>query len=119
MVLGMSRKVYIANAFSLNMLEKFPAEIYAKEVSMREVLEAVKDGAISAIGHKETADFLTNVLGIEITTNRIQIKLGKEDKVFVIVIGERLPEGKILTSEELMEFKSKIKFILVEVNYPD
>jgi len=59
------------------------------------------EGFQSAIGHKSTADFLTQLLGIKIPVNRIRIIMQPGDKAIVFRILQRLPEGAVLSKEEL------------------
>ena len=53
------------------------------------------------------------LLGIEIEANRIPIKLSEGDVLIVFQLLERLPEGKVLSEEELK--KLKYKFYKVEI----
>jgi len=82
-------------------------------VSRRE-LEDVKiilenEQWVSAIGHQQTADILTNMLGIQIPVNRQTIKLQKGDTLIVAqYVGERLQEGATTLPEG-----SRIDFFMV------
>lgn len=80
------RTVYVCNAFSLQMLEDFPAHIRVGQISK---LPTENDyHIVSAIGHQDTA----NVLGLPM--NRINLKLHRGDTIFVAQLqGGRLPEG--------------------------
>lgn len=81
-------KRFISNAFSLQMIKNFPADIEIKEVGN------FPTGCISAVGHQDTA----NVLGVE--CNRINITLDKGDELFVAQLqGGRLPEGSTTLPE--------------------
>ena len=60
---------------------------------------------VSAIGHEGTAEILSKLLGFEVSANRISVKMETGDKAVVFRMLERLPEGKILTSEELEKLK--------------
>lgn len=64
-----------------------------------------KQPFISAIGHEATAKLLTQILGISIPTNRIQVFLKPGDMCLHFVLQERLPEGKVLSEEELKKLK--------------
>lgn len=78
--------IYIGNAFSTKMLDA-PQTVKFEEVSKNE-FDCIKDNAISAIGHQDTA----NVLGVEM--NRMSLKLQKNDILYVAELqGGRLPEG--------------------------
>lgn len=83
----MARNI-LANAFSLQMVKDFPAQICVEEVSDYPI------DCISAVGHQDTA----NVLGVE--CNRVSIALDKGDKLYVAQLqGGRLPEGSTTLPE--------------------
>jgi len=91
----------ILNAFSLNMLSVTTAKISTQEVDI-ETLKAElclkdEDGyAIivnSFIGHADTANILSNLLGRTIPMNRESISLGNETVLVAQYSGPRLPEG--------------------------
>jgi hypothetical protein len=84
-----------------------------KELKLEEVKKLLNDYFISAIGHDSTAKFLSQLLEIEITANRIQVNLKEDDLLIVAQLLERLPEGKILTLEEIQKFP--IKFFQVKI----
>ena len=86
--------MYLLNAFSLQMLEKFPAKITIEEIPSIEGMDLE-----SAIGHADTA----KVLGVNI--NRVNVKLHKGDVAVVAQLqGGRLPEGSTKLPEGF-EFK--------------
>jgi hypothetical protein len=94
-------KVYIGNAFSLQMLSSFNATVVISEV------EAFPKDAISVVGHQDTA----NVLGVAF--NRVSLKLEEGDVLYVAqVVGGRLPEGCTTLPEGF-----QMKFLKVEVRY--
>ena len=95
------KKIYLLNAFSLQMLEG-DATVKFTEVTRDEVFST---HLVSAIGHQDTA----KVLGVE--CNRINVTLQKGDVAYVAQLqGGRLPEG-CTTLPEGFSFK----FIKVEV----
>ena len=82
---------YLTNAFSLNMVEveKFTL-IRARKVTPADVPQ----GAISAIGHADTARVVSGILGFEVSENRMNVALKEEDVLYVAQYkGPRLPEG--------------------------
>jgi len=81
--------VYIYNTLSK---EKF-IEAFNRN---REYYEVV-----SAIGHQSTADLLSKILNYKVEMNRINIEFKDGDMALVIKVKTRLPEGHILTDEEL------------------
>lgn len=83
----------ICNAFSLNMVAAFPANISVVEVSLADAQQiAVK--CESAVGHADTAAVFTNVLGVDVAAVRSTLSLEKGEEVLVgQYVGPRLPEG--------------------------
>ena len=92
------KKVFLLNAFSLQMLQG-DAIVKFSEVN------SLPEGLTSAIGHQDTA----RVLGVPM--NRINVTLRKGDVAFVAQLqGGRLPEGSTTLPEGF-----SFKFIKVEV----
>jgi hypothetical protein len=58
---------------------------------------------ISAVGHESTAQVLSELLGVDIPCNRITVKLKSGDMCIHFALKTRLPEGKVLTEEELKQ----------------
>lgn len=56
---------------------------------------------VSAIGHEATAKLMSMLTSVEIPVNRISIKMLKGDFAIVFRLLQRLPEGKVLSIEEL------------------
>jgi hypothetical protein len=91
--------MFLANAFSLQMLEDIPSNVTVTEV------QDLPEGLESAIGHQDTA----NVLGV--SCNRVNITLKKGDTMFVAqLMGGRLPEGSTTLPEGFT-----FKFLKVDV----
>lgn len=55
----------------------------------------------SAIGHDATAKIMSNLLGREVPTNRIEYRQSIGDIAVVFKLNGRPPEGKILSLEEM------------------
>jgi len=92
--------IYLANGFSLNMLdikdgEEVNVNVSIHSVSKERVRTAVLDGAVSVIGHRDTAKIVENDLEVGVDLyNRSTIKLVKGDIVYIAqYIGPRLEEG--------------------------
>lgn len=56
---------------------------------------------ISAIGHEGSAQFLSQLLERPFEVNRIRAELKPADRALVLRINERLPEGVVLTAEQV------------------
>lgn len=104
--------IYLANSFSLQMLDLEKAQrLEVTPINKEEVLELLSCEFVSAIGHQDTASILTTLLGIHVPMNRISISLGESDILIVAqLIGGRLPEGSA-TLPDGFEFK----FLKVEL----
>ena len=108
----MNSKMYLANGFSISMLNNDRNIIEIKEINPEEIIKHL--GEIeSVIGHEGTAQLISKILGIPIPVNRIQIKLDRFDVLYVFQLMERLPEGSILNSEELSKIKYKWYKVMV------
>ena len=93
-------KVYLGNAFSLQMVAD-NAIICKVEVAPKEIPE----GAVSIIGHADTATVVGSIIGRDIPCNRASVMLSDEDVLYVAqVVGGRLPEGAT-TIPDGMEIK--------------
>jgi len=71
------------------------------KISLEEVKSFLHGDFISAIGHEGTASLMTRLTGIEMPANRIQVKMAVGDQAIVFRVLTRLPEGKVLSEEEL------------------
>ena len=79
---------YLLNAFSLQMLQSFPAQVSVEEVNQ------LPEGLTSAVGHADTAAVLN------VPMNRMNISLSKGDVAYVAQLqGGRLPEGSTTLPE--------------------
>ena len=108
----MKGRVYIANAFSLNMIDP-PGLFLVYEEKLEWIKEIIAGGFESAVGHESTAKLLSQLLGVNVPANRQEIKLKYGDKLIVFQLMQRLPEGKILDEEELK--KIGYRFLIVEI----
>ena len=70
-------------------------------LTIEQAKNTLADGFISAIGHTATAQFLSQLLGIAIAENRIQINMGKGEQALVFRLKIRIEEGRLLQSDEL------------------
>lgn len=88
-------KVFLANAFSIQMMlnavdKEHPALVKISEVDASEIANA---DFKSAIGHQDTANVLSSVLGKPVQMNRVSIQLEHGVPLYVAQLcGGRLPE---------------------------
>jgi len=106
-------RIVISNAFSPNMLEKSElVAIFKLDIDSAKQLvnEAYRNGRpiISIVGHQSTANLLSQMLGIEVPVNRVDYKLSEYDLLLVFTIPVRLPEGRVLTDEEIRQIADKM-----------
>ena len=113
--------LYILNSSTLPLKSGKEYLIKAKEISVEEAKKLLQNEPfISAIGHESTAKALTNIFGVEVKFNRIQIFLDDGDKLISIILKKRLPEGAVLkTVEELNEIGYSIWYFEVYENKVD
>jgi hypothetical protein len=84
----------LLNAFSLNMINAFPAEFNVQEMTLDDARTMLADGFTSAVGHADTAAVFSDVLGVEVLPARVTVALNTGDVALVGQYrGPRLPEG--------------------------
>lgn len=106
-------RVFLGNAFSLQMI-KAGSVITTRSLSDEAVRELInKFGFTSCIGHQDTANILSNLLGIPVPMNRVSIKLDSDDDILIVaqVVGGRLPEGATTLPEGV-----RLEFIEVRLS---
>lgn len=116
-------KKYLVNAFSISMLpttepkwhhikvEQMKLDDFARE--LREHEEEIT----SAIGHESTVNLINTLCGTSFKANRVNVKLEDGDELYVVQVLERLPEGKVLTKEELDSLLKQNKVAFIKVTY--
>jgi len=117
-------KLYLLSAFSLSMIRD-RGWIHLRLVELspataREALEAAKAKGkeiVNAIGHPATAKLVGSILGLDLEANRITVALEDEDEALVFQVMERLPEGKILSEDELWDLWNRGKLKILHVLY--
>jgi len=68
-----------------------------------------KEDIVSAIGHEATAKILSEILGIEVKTNRIAVSMERGDFAIVCKVKKRLAEGEVL--KELKDEDIELYFV--------
>ncbi|MEM2294314.1 MAG: DUF1874 domain-containing protein [Nitrososphaerota archaeon] len=98
------KRLFVASAFSLAMLKYSPSQLTVIKLDDEAAKRTVEGSEfISIVGHESTAKMMTELLGVPIPVNRSMVQLEPGDIVLVFQIMVRLPEGKVLTLEELKE----------------
>lgn len=86
---GEDGRAFLGNAFSLQMVPG-DAIIGVTEIEPEEVPE----DAMSVVGHPDTANVVSGILGRQVPCNRASIRLEQGDVLYVAQLtGGRLPEG--------------------------
>ena len=102
------KKVLILNCAILTSLGEFS---YRKS-SAEEVKKLIQEnGFESAVGHKATAEILSQILETEIPQNRIQAKQEAGQIAIVFSMNKRIEEGRILNREEIEEVGYSINIL--------
>jgi hypothetical protein len=63
--------------------------------------QRLRPGFTSAVGHEPSAAFLAALLGLEVPVRRVSIEMQPGDAALVLRLRRRLPEGKLLSQEEM------------------
>lgn len=74
---------------------------FSGPISVAEARRRLGPGFTSAVGHEASARLLSALLGVEVTTQRIQIAMQPGDAALVLRVTKRLPEGKLLSDAEI------------------
>jgi hypothetical protein len=95
--------LYVLNSLiiPLNFDEHREVRVKLKRITVEEAKELLKGSFVSAVGHEGTTKLLSELLGVNIPTNRITVYFQRGDKGIHFFLKERLPEGKVLSKEEL------------------
>ena len=113
--------VYVSNAFALGMIAQREV-VEVERIDLEKLGEELQQqqNVICAIGHPSTAKLLNSLLNTQYNCERKQINLQKGDILYTIVLSFRPPEGKVYSTEELMQLyeQGKISFYRVRVLIP-
>jgi len=97
-------KVYLLNTLIVPIdFDKHPlVHVVLEKITIEEAKQILQNNPfISAIGHEGTAKLLSQLLGIAIQINRISVFFEPGDIGIHFFLKQRLPEGKVLSQEEL------------------
>jgi len=97
---------YILNSLIVPADLTQPVYIVMRRASVSEVSEILRGGGWeSAVGHEGTAALLSKLLGVQIPTRRVAIQARPGDTLIHFALKTRLPEGRVLTEEELQQLQ--------------
>jgi len=86
----------LANAFSLNMLPLESGKTQIREIEQEDAICILNSSQFkSYVGHKDTAEILSLMLGIQVLPNResFEFNIGTKKMLVAQYSGNRLPEG--------------------------
>jgi len=96
--------VYLLNTLTAPVnFDKHPVvEVVFRVATLEEVRELLlREGFVSAVGHEGTAKLLSQLLGIPVPVNRVPVWMEPGDTAVHFYLKKRLPEGVVLSAEEL------------------
>jgi hypothetical protein len=91
----------LSNSLSLGMLSEWNLVI---DVTQIEAEDVRRFNLYSIVGHRSTARLYSRLLGVKVPTNRQEVEMRPGDRLVVGQIRGRLPEGKVLSEEEMTEY---------------
>lgn len=68
-------------------------------------------GAVSAIGHEGAAELLSELLHRAVPVARQQVQMQPGDSALVLRLLRRLPEGQVLTREQLRKWPHELAWL--------
>jgi len=74
---------------------------FSGPVEPAEACGRLAGGFTSAVGHADSAAFLSALLGLRVPAQRIAVEMQPGDAALVLRLRTRLPEGKVLTAAEM------------------
>nr|MCL7344757.1 DUF1874 domain-containing protein [Candidatus Aramenus sulfurataquae] len=107
-------KIYLANAFSLNMIQGNQAIVHVQKIMPEVARDLVKYAEVeSYVGHEVTAKLMSLLLGIEVPVNRSELKI-RDGEIIVLTLSSRLPEGTVIKSiEDIQNIKYQLWHVMV------
>jgi hypothetical protein len=95
--------IYVLNTLIVPIdFSKHPqATVRFTRISVEEARELLKQQFVSAVGHEATANLLSKLLSTPIPANRVTVFMNPGDVGVHFFLRSRIPEGKVLSLEEL------------------
>lgn len=106
MVSEYGKRVYLLNTpvlTSLGVYQHYKATLDTVKTMLNNATQVV-----SAVGHEATAKLMSQVLGYPVATNRVAVTMEQGDIAIVFRMLQRLPEGVVLSEQELLQVPYEI-----------
>ena len=100
--------IYVLNS---PILTGFGTYRFSGPLSVEESRSRLSAGFISAVGHAAAADLLALLLEMPVPVSRIAVTMQPGDGALVLRLTERLPEGRVLTAEEMKERRYELGWL--------
>lgn len=97
---GLAPKRYLFNSPVLTTYGEFRFE---GPLALESARAFAEQGTRSAVGHAGTAQFLTQLLRVEVPTRRESVHMQPGDEALVLRLLQRLPEGSVLDAPALAQ----------------
>jgi len=102
------------------MVKEFPTTITVDKIERDEFCLKVEmrledNELVNAIGHESTVNLVNKLCEVQLQKNRIEVKMSEGDRALIVMVAERLPEGKILSDEEIEDMYKQGKISFYEV----
>lgn len=82
-----------------------------RTISSEDAQKWASEPFVSTIGHEGTATVAQELLGVPVEANRVFAILEPGDEALCLKLTGRLPEGKVLSAEELRDFPKEWKIL--------
>ncbi|MDF1539330.1 MAG: DUF1874 domain-containing protein [Candidatus Thorarchaeota archaeon] len=90
---------------------EFEGNVQIRNISPQEAGEILINGFESSIGHQSTADVISALLEIKVPVQRLDTRMRDGDVVVAFQLQQRLPEGIILSADELRKLPFQFRVL--------